>query len=77
MRLLWNVASLIMVTASVVHAQMPSTTRVPARGGDLVIGALEHASVQIEHGATMAARSLWAVPLLARTGTARNDKRRS
>ena len=53
MRLLWNVASLIMVTASVVHAQMPSTTRVPARGGDLVISALGHASVQIEHGATV------------------------
>ena len=53
MRLRWSVASLIMVTASVVHAQMPSTTRVPARGGDLVISALGHASVQIEHGATV------------------------
>ena len=53
MRHRWNLASLIVITASVVHAQMPSTTRVPARGGDLVISALGHASVQIEHGGTV------------------------
>jgi L-ascorbate metabolism protein UlaG (beta-lactamase superfamily) len=53
MTLRWSVAALIMVTASVVQAQLPSTTRVPARGGDLVISALGHASVQIEHGATV------------------------
>lgn len=50
MRLRLSVALLILVTASVIQAQMPLTTRVPAAaGGDIVITALGHGSVQVEH----------------------------
>jgi L-ascorbate metabolism protein UlaG (beta-lactamase superfamily) len=31
-------------------AQAPATTTIPATGGDIVITAIQHASVQIEHG---------------------------
>jgi L-ascorbate metabolism protein UlaG (beta-lactamase superfamily) len=48
-RLSLFVLSTIM-TASSLWAQIPSTTRVPAAGGEIVITALGHASVQIEHG---------------------------
>src|SRR5260370_9369869 len=43
-------ALLIAVTTTLEWAQVPSTTRVPAVGGEIVITALGHASVQIEHG---------------------------
>ena len=36
--------------AALLHAQAPSTTTVPAKGGDIVITALGHASVQLEQG---------------------------
>lgn len=51
MRLRWSVALLILIAPAVALAQMPSTTRVPAAGGPIVITALGHASVQIEQGA--------------------------
>ncbi len=38
------------MAATLVWAQAPSTTSVPAAGGDIVITALGHASVQLEHG---------------------------
>jgi len=50
MKLRWSVALLVVVTASVGHAQMPLTTTVEAPGGPIVITALGHASVQIEQG---------------------------
>ena len=39
-----------LVATSTLHAQAPSTTRVPASGGEIVITALGHASVQFEYG---------------------------
>src|SRR5438045_413543 len=39
-----------LTTAAPLPAQIPSTTRVPAAGGEIVITALGHASVQIEQG---------------------------
>ncbi|MGH2399013.1 MAG: MBL fold metallo-hydrolase [bacterium] len=51
MRLRWGVALLILIAPAVVQAQLPSTTRVDAAGGPIVITALGHASVQIEQGA--------------------------
>ena len=50
MRLPWSVALLVVITASVGQAQMPSTTSVAAAGGAITITALGHASVQIEQG---------------------------
>jgi L-ascorbate metabolism protein UlaG (beta-lactamase superfamily) len=50
MRLPWSVALLVVITASVGQAQMPSTTSVAAAGGAIMITALGHASVQIEQG---------------------------
>jgi L-ascorbate metabolism protein UlaG (beta-lactamase superfamily) len=50
MRLRWSVALLVLITAAVGRAQMPSTTTVMAPGGAIVITALGHASVQIEQG---------------------------
>jgi L-ascorbate metabolism protein UlaG (beta-lactamase superfamily) len=50
MRLPWSVALLVVITASVGQAQMPSTTSVEAPGGAITITALGHASVQIEQG---------------------------
>ena len=50
MRLRWSVALLVVITASVGQAQMPSTTSVAAAGGAIMITALGHASVQIEQG---------------------------
>src|SRR5258706_15487135 len=50
MRLRWIVALLIVITASVGQAQMPSTTSVAAPGGAITITALGHASVEIEQG---------------------------
>ncbi len=47
----WSVVVLAtLMVASPLFAQLPSTTRVPAAGGDIVITALGHASVQIEQG---------------------------
>jgi len=43
-------ALLTMLAATVVWAQTPSTTIVRAAGGDIVITALGHASVQLEQG---------------------------
>ncbi len=43
-------ALLILMAATLVWAQTPSTTSVPAAGGEIVITALGHASVQLEHG---------------------------
>jgi len=40
----------VLLLAATVHAQAPSSTTVPAKGGDIVITALGHASVQIEQG---------------------------
>jgi L-ascorbate metabolism protein UlaG (beta-lactamase superfamily) len=45
-----SAASLILVAAALVRAQTPSTTSVPAAGGDIAITALGHASVQLEQG---------------------------
>ena len=45
-----SAAFLTFLAASPVQAQMPSTTTVPAAGGDMVITALGHASVQLEQG---------------------------
>jgi L-ascorbate metabolism protein UlaG (beta-lactamase superfamily) len=42
-------ASLVLVAWALVRAQASSTTTVPARGGDIAITALGHASVQFEH----------------------------
>ena len=50
MRLRFSVALLTVMTAAFVWAQMPSITTVPAAGGDIVITALGHASVQLEQG---------------------------
>jgi len=50
MRLRWGVALLVVMTASIGLAQMPATTTVTAQGGDIVITALGHASVQVEQG---------------------------
>ena len=50
MRLPWSVALLVVITASVGQAQLPSTTSVAAPGGAIIITALGHASVQIEQG---------------------------
>ena len=47
----WSVVALATrMAASPLFAQLPSTTRVPAAGGEIVITALGHASVQIEQG---------------------------
>lgn len=51
MRLRWCGALVLLTAAVVVRAQMPSTTRVAAVGGEIVITALGHASVQVEHSA--------------------------
>jgi L-ascorbate metabolism protein UlaG (beta-lactamase superfamily) len=45
-----SVALLAVMAAALVRAQAPSTTSVPAKGGDIVITALGHASVQLEQG---------------------------
>ena len=50
MRFRLSVALLTIMAAGLVRAQMPSTTSVPAKGGDIVITALGHASVQLEQG---------------------------
>src|SRR5438093_4623270 len=50
MRFLSIAALLMVMTAAPVRAQAPSTTRVPAAGGEIVITALGHASVQFEQG---------------------------
>ena len=42
--------SLTFLSALLARAQIPSTTTVPATGGDIVITALGHASVQLEQG---------------------------
>jgi L-ascorbate metabolism protein UlaG (beta-lactamase superfamily) len=41
---------LVLVGTTPLATQAPSTTSIPAKGGDLVITALGHASVQLEHG---------------------------
>ena len=47
----WSVVALAtLMAASPLFAQLPSTTRVPAAGSEIVITALGHASVQIEQG---------------------------
>ena len=50
MRLCLSVVVCIVMVAFLVRGQMPSSTRVLAAGGDIVITALGHASVQIEQG---------------------------
>lgn len=50
MRLRLSVVLFTIILASQVQGQMPSSTRVQAAGGDIVITALGHASVQIEQG---------------------------
>lgn len=50
MRFRLSVTLLTVMAASLLHAQMPSTTSVAVAGGDIVITALGHASVQLEHG---------------------------
>ena len=45
-----SVVVLLTVMVVPLWAQIPSTTRVPATGGEIVITALGHASVQIEQG---------------------------
>jgi L-ascorbate metabolism protein UlaG (beta-lactamase superfamily) len=47
----WSVVVLAtLMSASPLFAQLPSTTRIPVTGGEIVITALGHASVQIEQG---------------------------
>src|SRR5438132_14319491 len=41
---------LILMAATLVWAQTPSTTSVPVAGGNIIITALGHASVQLEQG---------------------------
>jgi L-ascorbate metabolism protein UlaG (beta-lactamase superfamily) len=43
-------ALLALMVASLARAQAPSTTSIPAKGGDITITALGHASVQLEQG---------------------------
>lgn len=50
MTLRWSVAVLVVVMMAVGQAQMPLTTKVAGAGGALIITALGHGSVQIEHG---------------------------
>jgi L-ascorbate metabolism protein UlaG (beta-lactamase superfamily) len=50
MKFRWSVALLIVLAASIVQAQGPTTTSVQAGGGPIVITALGHGSVQIEQG---------------------------
>ena len=50
MKVRLGVALLTLVAPAFVSAQAPSTTSVPAKGGDIVITALGHASVQLEQG---------------------------
>ena len=50
MRLRWSVVLLVLMWMAPGQAQMPSSTTVAAAGGELVITALGHASVQIEQG---------------------------
>ncbi len=50
MRLRLSVALSFAIAASIVQAQMPTTTSVQAGGGPIVITALGHGSVQIEQG---------------------------
>ena len=50
MKVRWSVALLVVLTAAVGYAQMPTTTTVEAPGGAITITALGHASVQIEQG---------------------------
>jgi L-ascorbate metabolism protein UlaG (beta-lactamase superfamily) len=50
MRVRSSVGLLAFVAMALVQAQAPSTTSLPAKGGDLVITALGHASVQLEQG---------------------------
>src|SRR5436190_22767614 len=50
MKLRWSVALLVVLTASVGYAQLPTATSVEAPGGALTSTALGHASVQIEQG---------------------------
>ena len=46
-----SIVALVMVVGSAsARAQAPYTTSVPAAGGDIVITALGHASVQFEQG---------------------------
>ena len=45
-----SVALLAIVVAALLRAQAPLTTSVPAKGGDIVITALGHGSVQLEQG---------------------------
>ena len=46
-------ALLLVLAAASVWAQLPSTTSVRAAGGDILITALGHASVQLERGGTV------------------------
>jgi L-ascorbate metabolism protein UlaG (beta-lactamase superfamily) len=50
MRLCSSAAFVALLLASPARAQVPSSTTVPAQGGDIVITALGHASVQLEQG---------------------------
>jgi L-ascorbate metabolism protein UlaG (beta-lactamase superfamily) len=50
MRLRWSVVLLVFMAVAVGRAQLPTSTTVAAPGGDIVITALGHASVQIEQG---------------------------
>ena len=50
MRLRLTVVLVLVMVAALVRAQVPSSTRVAAAGGEIVITALGHASVQIEQG---------------------------
>lgn len=50
MKLRWSVALVVVSTASVGYAQLPTATTVEAPGGAITITALGHASVQIEQG---------------------------
>lgn len=58
-----SAAFLAVLAAAAVAAQAPSTTSLPAAGGDIVVTALGHASVQIEH----AGKTILVDPVAAQT----------
>jgi L-ascorbate metabolism protein UlaG (beta-lactamase superfamily) len=53
MRFLIILAAAMILVPALAWAQAPATTTVPATGGDITITAIQHASVQIEHGGTV------------------------
>jgi L-ascorbate metabolism protein UlaG (beta-lactamase superfamily) len=53
MKVLTVLAVSIALIPAAARAQAPATTSIPATGGDIAITAIQHASVQVEHGGTV------------------------